>query len=190
MGKAWDRGAVPRSFRCTRPPARPRAALSWLSVRSLDSGHDQFPVSRRAGAGCAAAWTGAQAERPQTPGRGRRGSRGRSPGAAYLQGCRRAPRHPQALPVGPTVSHGAPTPPQGSLLACVAPVLAWPLHPKDRGQSWEQGGLTGHTQAFGHPLCFRVAWGPEGGDAHAPPEKHQEEARRPLPDSAATGRAA
>ena len=132
LGKAWDRARFPRSFRCTRPPSPARGSMvSWLSVRSLDSGRDQFPVSGRLGR--AVLWHG---QVPRQRGHGRRaeaaGRQGRWPGAAYLWGCWRGapPSPPGSTPAGPTPSHRSPDRSPRGPPCCAGPR---PLHPEDPG---------------------------------------------------------
>ena len=118
------------------------------------------------------AWPGAQAERPWTPGRGSGAAGalawGRLP-VGLLEGC-------PAIPPGQHPCRAHPVPSEPRPLPEGAPLLCWPPPPAPRGprgQSWEQDRLTGHTQEFSHPLCFRVSLEPEVRMPTAPPEKHQ-----------------
>lgn len=177
MGKAWDRARFPRSFRCTRPPSPARGStLSWLPVRSLDSGRDQFPVSGRLGQ--AVLWHG---QVPRQRGHGRRaeaaGRQGRWPGATYLWGCWRGapPSPPGSTPAGPTLSHrSADHSPRGSP-CCAGPR---PLHPEDPGARAGNRTDCPHT-GVRPPALFQSQLGARGEDAHSSPGETLEEARHP-----------
>lgn len=188
LGKAWDRARFPRSFRCTRPPSPARGrALSWLSVRSLDSGHDQFPVSGRLGRAVLR-----HGQVPRQRGHRRQaeaaGRQGRSPGAAYLRGCRRGapPSPPGTTPVGPTVSHGSPDPSPGG------PLLCWPRPCTPRTQGPELG--TGRTDwphpGLRPPSVFQGQLGSQRRGCPRLPRRNIRGSQTSTPDSATTGRAA
>lgn len=177
LGKACDRARFPLSFRCTRPPNPARgSALSWLSVRSLDSRRDQLPVSGEAGAGCAVDTARCPGGGNTDAGQRRRGGKGTHlgpPTCGAAGGVRGAPPSPApgSTAAGPTRVPSEPRPlPEG------VPLLCWPLPPAPctlRPQGPEPG--TGQSD-WPHRRSAtgsvpRSAWEPEARMPTAPPEK-------------------